>query len=84
MTRRRLGADFSALLAGAKVFLNFISGYAIVLGPFAGIMCADFYLVKRQNIDVPALYDPRGVYRFHGGVNWRCVATLILTVTPNL
>ncbi|ORY60398.1 NCS1 nucleoside transporter family [Leucosporidium creatinivorum] len=72
------------ILSSAKVFLNFISGYAIVLGPFAGIMCADFYLVKRQFIDVPALYDPRGVYRFHGGFNWRCVATLILTVTPNL
>lgn len=72
------------VLSSAKVFLNLISGYAIVLGPFAGIMCCDFYFAKRQKVDVPALYDPHGRYRFTGGVNWRCVVALIISVAPNL
>ncbi|KAK4702294.1 nucleobase:cation symporter-1, NCS1 family, partial [Phenoliferia sp. Uapishka_3] len=71
------------VLSSAKTFLNFISSYAIILAPLTGIMCADFYLVKKQNFDVPGLYDPRGAYRYFGGTNWRAVVTLIVSVGPN-
>ena len=33
-----------------------------------GIMIADYYIVKGQAIDVPALYKPNGRYRYYGGV----------------
>ncbi|GAA5839184.1 hypothetical protein JCM11251_003698 [Rhodosporidiobolus azoricus] len=72
------------ILSSGKVFLNFISSYAIVLGPFAGLLTADFYFVKKQKYDVPALYDPHGRYRFVGGVNWRAVVAIFATVGPNL
>lgn len=51
----------------------------------AGIMASDFWLVKKQNIDVPALYDPRGRYRYasYGG-NWRAALAFLLAVGPNI
>ncbi|GJN90661.1 hypothetical protein Rhopal_003673-T1 [Rhodotorula paludigena] len=72
------------ILASSGTFLTFVSGYAIFLGPFAGILTADYFLVKRKAYHVPELYDPRGIYRYSGGCNWRAAVTLVLTVTPNL
>ncbi|GAA5825162.1 hypothetical protein JCM3770_006900, partial [Rhodotorula araucariae] len=72
------------ILASSGTFLTFVSGYAIFLGPFAALLTSDYFLVKRKAYHVPELYDPRGIYRYSSGVNWRAAATLVLTVTPNL
>lgn len=50
------------ILANAKTFLNFMSAYAVFMGPIAGIMLTDYWFIKKRKIDVPALYDPRGIY----------------------
>jgi NCS1 family nucleobase:cation symporter-1 len=34
-----------------------------------GILIADFYLVKSQHLDIPALYHPQGRYKYHYGIN---------------
>ena len=49
-------------------FLTFMSGYTVFLGPFAGIMIADYYIVHRCKVDVPAMYDPHGRYRYTSGI----------------
>ena len=49
-------------------FLTFMSGYAVFLGPFAGIMIADYYIVHKCRVDVPAMYDPNGRYRYTYGI----------------
>ncbi|POY74656.1 hypothetical protein BMF94_2418 [Rhodotorula taiwanensis] len=72
------------ILSSNTTFLSFISGYAIFLGPFSAFITADYFLVKRRAYHVPELYDPRGIYSYWHGTNWRAVATLILTVPPNL
>jgi len=72
------------ILASAPGFLTFMSGYTIFLGPFAGIMVADYWLVHKGNVDVPAMYDPHGIYRYWNGINWRAAVTLIATITPTL
>ncbi|KAL8278787.1 hypothetical protein RQP46_008856 [Phenoliferia psychrophenolica] len=72
------------ILASATTFYNFISGYAIVLGPFAGLMASDYYFIKHQRLDVPALYDPHGRYRFYGGCNWRAIVALVVGISPNM
>jgi len=41
-------------------------------------------LVKRQAIDIPALYQPRGRYRYAFGINWRALYALVVAVTPAL
>ena len=72
------------ILKSADTFLSFMGGYAVFLAPIAGILASDYWLVKKQNIDVPALYDPRGRYRYRGGVNWRAAAAFLIPVSPLL
>ncbi|KAG9309895.1 cytosine-purine [Chiua virens] len=70
------------ILANAEGFLTFMNGYTIFLGPFAGIMITDFWLVHRGKVDVPAMYDPKGRYRYTMGFNWRAVLAMLVTVVP--
>jgi len=70
------------VLASAHRFLSFMGGYTVFLGPFAGIMVADYWLVHRGRVDVPAMYDPHGRYRYMHGFNWRAVLAILLSVPP--
>ncbi|KAG8890114.1 hypothetical protein FRB98_000842 [Tulasnella sp. 332] len=72
------------ILASAGGFLTFMGGYTIVLGPISAIMIVDYYLVHKGRIDVPALYQPHGRYRYTNGVNMRAVATLVVSIPINL
>ncbi|KAF5353440.1 hypothetical protein D9756_008119 [Leucocoprinus leucothites] len=72
------------ILASAPKFLSFMSGYTVFLGPIAAIMIVDYWLIRKCKVDVPAMYDPNGIYRYWNGVNWRALITLIVSVTPNL
>lgn len=46
--------------------LIFVSG---LLGPVLGIMLADYYAVRKTNIDLPALYKPGSRYNYKAGFN---------------
>ncbi|KAI0765176.1 NCS1 nucleoside transporter family [Fomes fomentarius] len=72
------------IVSSAQGFLSFMNGYTIFLGPFAGIMVADYWIVHRCKVDVASMYNPHGRYCYTGGFNWRAVVTLLLTVPPNL
>lgn len=65
-------------------FLNFMSAYAIFMAPMAGTLTADYWLIKSRKHDVPALYDPHGIYRFGWGGNWRALAMTLLVICPLL
>ncbi|KAI1149790.1 NCS1 nucleoside transporter [Nemania diffusa] len=72
------------ILSSAATLLAFLGGYAVFLGPLAGILAADFWLVKRQAIDIPALYNPDGRYRYVAGCNWRAAVAFLVPVAPLL
>jgi NCS1 family nucleobase:cation symporter-1 len=65
---------------GAYIF-TWLIGYSALLGPIAGIMLCDYFVLRRTRLDAAALYDPHGVY---GGTNWRAIVSLVLAVLPNL
>ncbi len=65
---------------GAYIFAWLI-GYSALLGPIAGIMLCDYYVLRRTRLDVGELYDGAGPLR---GTNWRAVAALVVAVLPNL
>jgi NCS1 family nucleobase:cation symporter-1 len=58
----------------------FTSNYGLVLGPIAGIMIADYYLV-RKNYDLRKLYanGPEG-YWYEGGYNKAAILTYVLSI----
>jgi NCS1 family nucleobase:cation symporter-1 len=69
---------------GAYIF-TWLIGYSALLGPIAGIMLCDYYLVRRTNLNVDALYDEKGEYAYGGsGWNWRALAAFAIAVAPNL
>ncbi|KAK0900736.1 hypothetical protein LTR91_024197 [Friedmanniomyces endolithicus] len=72
------------ILSSATTFLAFMGGYSVFLAPMAGIIASDYWLIKRRLIDVPALYDPYGRYRYYHGVNWQALLAFLCAVCPNL
>jgi nucleobase:cation symporter-1, NCS1 family len=72
------------ILASAGSFLNFMSAYAIFLGPIAAIMLFDFWVIHGRKYDTVALYNPRGIYRYTGGFNWRAITAFLCGVAPSL
>lgn len=48
---------FPWLLFTSSLFFTFVNFYALFLGPAVGVMIADYWIVRRRDIDVEALYD---------------------------
>ena len=67
------------LLANYRTFiLGWLGGYAAFLGPVAGIMICDYFVIRRRVLSVDDLYLRGGVYEYSHGVNWRAVLALLL------
>ena len=65
---------------GGYIF-TWLIGYSALLGPIAGIMLCDYFVVRRTELDLDDLYDSQSQY---GGANWAAIAALILGVLPNI
>ena len=48
------------ILESSQSFLNFMSAYAVFLGPIAAILACDFWWLHGAKYDVVALYHPNG------------------------
>jgi NCS1 family nucleobase:cation symporter-1 len=67
------------LLADHKTFIfGWLGGYAAVLGPVAGIMICDYYLVHRRRLAVDDLYLRGGAYEYSRGFNWKAIIALVV------
>ncbi|MBX7116881.1 MAG: NCS1 family nucleobase:cation symporter-1 [Myxococcaceae bacterium] len=70
------------LLSSAESYIfNWLVGYSALLGPIAGIMIVDYWVLRKKELDVPDLYRPTGRY---AGTNWVAVVALIVGILPNL
>jgi nucleobase:cation symporter-1, NCS1 family len=57
---------------------TWLNGYSGGLGSIAGVLIADYWLVRDKNLALGDLYRAKGVYTYMNGWNWRAVvATLI-------
>jgi NCS1 family nucleobase:cation symporter-1 len=45
-----------------SLYSNWLIGYSSLLGPIAGIMIVDYFLVRRQHLDLAGLYRDDGPY----------------------
>ena len=72
------------LLATSDGYIfTWLTGYGALLGPIAGILIADYWLVRGTLLDLDALYEGDGEYRYAGGWNWKAVAALAIGILPN-
>ncbi|HET9887617.1 MAG TPA: NCS1 family nucleobase:cation symporter-1 [bacterium] len=60
---------------GTYIF-GWLIGYSSFLGPIAGILIADYWLLRRGRLDTVDLYVRRGVYEYTGGLNLRALLAL--------
>ncbi len=54
----------------ANYLLLFNWYYSMWLGPIAGVMVVDFWVLRRGRIILEELYNPNGIYKYSGGFNW--------------
>jgi NCS1 family nucleobase:cation symporter-1 len=66
------------LLADYRTFiLGWLGGYAAFLGPVAGIMICDYFMIRRRVLLVDELYLRGGAYEYSGGFNWVAIIALV-------
>jgi len=63
---------------------TWLTGYGALLGPIAGILIADYWLVRGTRLDLEGLYREDGPYRYGNGWNERALIALALGIAPNL
>jgi NCS1 family nucleobase:cation symporter-1 len=63
------------------IFLWLVA-YSSLLGAVAGILIADYYLIRRTTLDIEGLYETGGPYWYVRGFNPRALAALILGIAP--
>jgi NCS1 family nucleobase:cation symporter-1 len=69
------------LLATPDAYIfGWLIGYSGLLGPVAGIMVADYFLLRGTELDVNSLYHREGAYHYSKGINPRAIVSLTLGV----
>ncbi|GLB11156.1 hypothetical protein AtubIFM57258_007575 [Aspergillus tubingensis] len=68
----------------AASFSSFLGGYSLFLGSLAGVIIVDYWIIRRRQLRVHSLYDPRGTHFFTRGFNIRAFAAFICGIAPNL
>jgi nucleobase:cation symporter-1, NCS1 family len=69
--------------AAAYIF-TWLIGYSGLMGAIAGILIADYWVIRRQQLTLPDLFRLEGRYTYHRGYNPRALLALVLAVAPVL
>lgn len=60
---------------GSYIF-GWLVGYSGFLGPIAGVLICDYFVIRHKNLSPQDLYQRGGRYEYSHGVNWQAVAAL--------
>jgi NCS1 family nucleobase:cation symporter-1 len=67
--------------AAAYIF-TWLIGYSGLMGGLGGILIADYWVVRRQELNLRDLFALNGEYTYSNGTNWKAVAALVLSILP--
>ena len=70
----KLLSDYSSYIFG------WLIGYSSFLGPIAGILICDYFILRKRILASKDLYDPAGVYKYKNGFNLKAVYALLAGV----
>ncbi|OVA17920.1 Permease [Macleaya cordata] len=73
------------LLKSSESFVyTWLVGYSALLGPIGGIVLADYYIIRRTQLNINALYsaNPFGTYYYTGGYNLAAMTALVIGILP--
>ena len=63
---------------------TWLIAYSSLLGPVGGIMIADYYFIRRQQLNLTDLYKHNGEYSFGNGFNTKAIIALLCGILPNV
>src|ERR1019366_4385360 len=63
---------------------TWLIAYSALLGPIGGILIADYFVCRRCKLNVTALYQTDGEYRFTNGVSIVALISLAIGALPSL
>jgi NCS1 family nucleobase:cation symporter-1 len=69
--------------AAAYIF-TWLLGYGALLGPIAGIMLVDYFVLRGRELNVDDLYRRGGQYEYTKGFNVTALVALALGIAPNV
>lgn len=58
--------------AGLSLFTQFYSAF---LGPIFAVMAVDYYILRKQKLDINDMYDKEGAFK---GINWAAIIAIIV------
>lgn len=70
------------IIRNAAGLLAFLSGYSCLMGPLAGVMVCDYYVIKQRKLNIHELYKAHGIYWYTNGFNWRAFVAFFAAVAP--
>jgi nucleobase:cation symporter-1, NCS1 family len=69
-----LGIALSATPDVVKGYTSYVGMLGNIFSPIGGVLLADYLFVKRMQVDIVALFEPDGSYRYWKGINPIAVA----------
>ncbi|MEK8024231.1 MAG: NCS1 family nucleobase:cation symporter-1 [Candidatus Hydrogenedentota bacterium] len=63
---------------------TWLIGYGTLLGPIAGIMLGDYFIVRGGKLNLLDLYREKGVYSYSAGFNPAALGALVAGILPNV
>jgi len=67
--------------ASAYIF-TWLIGYSSLMGALGGILIADYWVLRKQQLSLRDLFSVNGAYTYINGVNWCAIIALVLAVLP--
>jgi nucleobase:cation symporter-1, NCS1 family len=67
--------------AAAYIF-TWLLGYSSLMGALGGILIADYWVLRKQQLDVADLFREQGRYTYRNGINMKAIAALVLAILP--
>ncbi len=67
--------------AAAYIF-TWLLGYSSLMGALGGILIADYWVVRKQKLNLRDLFALQGEYTYSNGTNRRAVAALVISILP--
>jgi NCS1 family nucleobase:cation symporter-1 len=67
--------------AAAYIF-TWLLGYSSLMGALGGILIADYWILRRQRLELDDLYLEQGAYTYRRGINPRAIAAFVIAILP--
>jgi len=69
------------IVSDAAGLLSFLSGYALFMSSMAAIIVCDYYIIRKQKLDIREMYNAKGIYYYTYGFHWRAWVAFLIPVS---